>query len=170
MVVGTEAVLQRIDRADAVAFLDLDQELLAPRYRAAEQALALVARAARVVAASGAGERSSGGPPPPADAVARARGGAGGGHADVQPVAEAERARRELLRFPPYSAMAEVSGAGRARVRRAPSAARPASRWWRPATAAGGCERRTTTPCATRWPQVDRPAGRLRIEVDPLRI
>ena len=53
VVVGTEAVLQRIDRADAVAFLDLDQALLAPRYRAAEQALALVARAARVVAASG---------------------------------------------------------------------------------------------------------------------
>ena len=61
VVVGTEAVLQRIDRADAVAFLDLDQELLAPRYRAAEQALALVARAARVAAASGpAGARAAG--------------------------------------------------------------------------------------------------------------
>ena len=35
--------------ADAVAFLDFDQELLAPRYRAAEQALALLARAARLV-------------------------------------------------------------------------------------------------------------------------
>ncbi len=53
VVVGTEAVLQRIERAEAVAFLDLDQELLAPRYRAAEQAFALVVRAARVVGASG---------------------------------------------------------------------------------------------------------------------
>ena len=53
VVVGTEALLQRLDRADAVAFLDLDQELLAPRFRAVEQAMGLVARAARVVAASG---------------------------------------------------------------------------------------------------------------------
>src|SRR3546814_16070077 len=37
VVVGTEAVLQRIGRADAVAILDLDQELLAARYRAAER-------------------------------------------------------------------------------------------------------------------------------------
>src|SRR5690606_37381078 len=34
--VGTEAVLHRIPRAEVVAFLDFDQELLAPRYRAAE--------------------------------------------------------------------------------------------------------------------------------------
>ena len=39
----------RSPRADVVAFLDLDQELLAPRYRAAEQALGLLARAARLL-------------------------------------------------------------------------------------------------------------------------
>ena len=49
MVVGTEAVLHRVASADAVAFLDFDQELTAPRYRAAEQALALLALAGRVV-------------------------------------------------------------------------------------------------------------------------
>ncbi|MEZ5168309.1 MAG: hypothetical protein R2695_18215 [Acidimicrobiales bacterium] len=38
MLIGTEAVLHRIDRADVVAFLEFDQELLAPRQRAAEQA------------------------------------------------------------------------------------------------------------------------------------
>src|SRR5690606_15914420 len=38
VVVGTEATLHQLDRADVVAFLDADQELLAPRYRAAEQA------------------------------------------------------------------------------------------------------------------------------------
>ena len=38
----------------SVAFLDLDQELLAPRYRAAEQAMALLARAARLVGGRGA--------------------------------------------------------------------------------------------------------------------
>ena len=47
--VGTEAVLHQVPDAAVVAFLDLDQELLAPRYRAAEQALALIARAARLL-------------------------------------------------------------------------------------------------------------------------
>ena len=34
VVIGTEAVLHRVRRADVVAFLDIDQELTAPRYRA----------------------------------------------------------------------------------------------------------------------------------------
>ena len=37
--VGTEAVLHRVRNVDVVAFLDFDAELLAPRYRAAEQAM-----------------------------------------------------------------------------------------------------------------------------------
>jgi primosomal protein N' (replication factor Y) len=49
VLVGTEAVLRRVDRADTVAFIEIDQELLAPRYRAAEQAMALLARAGRIV-------------------------------------------------------------------------------------------------------------------------
>ena len=56
VLIGTEAVLHRGGKADVVAFLDLDGELLAPRYRAAEQAMALLARAARLV-----GGRSGGG-------------------------------------------------------------------------------------------------------------
>ncbi|HEV7687611.1 MAG TPA: hypothetical protein VGQ80_13630, partial [Acidimicrobiia bacterium] len=56
VLVGTEAVLRRVGHADAVAFLDLDAELLAPRYRAAEEAMALVTRAARLL-----GDRSKGG-------------------------------------------------------------------------------------------------------------
>ncbi|MDA3040593.1 MAG: hypothetical protein O3C27_13900, partial [Actinomycetota bacterium] len=35
IIVGTEAVLHRVNRADLVVFLDFDQELLAPRFRAA---------------------------------------------------------------------------------------------------------------------------------------
>ncbi len=45
VVVGTEAALHRVRRADAVVFLEFDSELLAPRFRAAEEALALLARA-----------------------------------------------------------------------------------------------------------------------------
>ena len=90
-------------------------------------------------------------------------------NADVQPVAEAERARRELLRFPPYSAMAEVSGAAAPAF--VSALGRPAGievaeagdgRWWvRAADHDVLCDALA---------QVDRPAGRLRIEVDPLRI
>ena len=46
ILVGTEAVLHRVAGARSVAFLDFDQELLAPRYRAAEAALGMLARAA----------------------------------------------------------------------------------------------------------------------------
>ncbi len=49
MLIGTEAVLHRARRASLVVFLDFDQELLAPRYLAAEQAMALLVRAGRLV-------------------------------------------------------------------------------------------------------------------------
>ncbi len=49
VLVGTEAVLHRVRRAGAVAFLDFDQHLLAPRFVAGEEALALLVRAGRLV-------------------------------------------------------------------------------------------------------------------------
>ena len=53
VVVGTEAALHRVDPelgpVAVVAFLELDQELLAPRIRAAEQALWLLVRGARLL-------------------------------------------------------------------------------------------------------------------------
>ncbi len=84
--VGTEAVLHRVrpggDRpVRLVAFPELDQELLAPRYRAAEQALWLLVRAARHV---GPGRRRH---RPRPDAASRSRGGA-------------RRTRRRPLRGP----------------------------------------------------------------------
>ncbi len=55
VVVGTEAALHRRDlrrrRPTLIAYLDFDQELLAPRYRAATQALWLVVRGAQLLAA-----------------------------------------------------------------------------------------------------------------------
>jgi len=63
VVVGTEAALHRVRRAGVVAFLEFDSELLAPRFRAGEQALALLARAARLVAGvdgGGTGDRAPG--------------------------------------------------------------------------------------------------------------
>ncbi len=169
VVVGTEAVLQRIDRADAVAFLDLDQELLAPRYRAVEQALALIARAARVTAASGPAHGRAAGhlllqTRSPDHEVVRAV-----VQADVAPVAAAELARRELLRFPPCSALAEVSGAaappfieGFGQPVDVEVAEVATGRWLlRAADHLHLCD----ALAATR-----RPPGRLRVEVDPLRV
>ena len=71
VLVGTEAVLHRVaGPVGLVAYLELDQELLAPRARAAEQALWLLVRGARLL--------GDGGPPARADPPARARGRAGG--------------------------------------------------------------------------------------------
>lgn len=107
VVIGTDAVLYRASSAAAVAFLDFDQELLAPRQRAAEQALALLARAARVL-----GGRSARGRlivqtrQPDHIVLAAARG------ADPSVVAVAERDRRRLLGIPPYGAQAQIAGPG----------------------------------------------------------
>ena len=105
--VGTEAVLHRVRRADTIAFLDFDAELLAPRYRAAEQAMGLLVRAARLV-----GHRGDGGrlliqtrlPGHPVVAAAL--------HADPGRLATAEQALRRSLRFPPFGALAAVAGPG----------------------------------------------------------
>jgi primosomal protein N' (replication factor Y) len=107
VLIGTEAVLHRArGPVGMVAFLELDQELLAPRARAAEQAMWLLVRAARLLATGGT-ER---GPlllqtrVPDHEVVGAARTG--------RPlvVAGAEWARREALAWPPFGGVAELSG------------------------------------------------------------
>ncbi len=106
--VGTEAALHRVPPGAPVrlvAFLDFDQELLAPRYRVAEQALALLARAARRV-----GPRAGGGRLlvqtrlPDHEVLEAVR------RVDPTVVAAAERPRRQELGYPPFGALAEVRG------------------------------------------------------------
>jgi primosomal protein N' (replication factor Y) len=168
IVVGTEATLHQIDRADAVAFLDLDQELLAPRYRAAEQALALVARAARLVGGKAGGGRLLLQTFVPRHEVVQAA-----LHGDPARVAEAERERRELLRYPPVTALAEVSGAAAGAfvdalggVQGTPIGIEvlgPSDGRW----LVRGPDNRTLCDALA---AVERPPGRLRIAVDPLRV
>lgn len=105
--VGTEAVLHRLDHADTVAFLDFDRELLAPRYRAAEQAMALLVRAARLVGPRGRGGKILVQTFLPHHPVAQAA-----LLADPGRLVEPERRRRRVLALPPYGAYAEISGAG----------------------------------------------------------
>lgn len=107
--IGTEAVLHRVRSLDVVAFLEFDSELLAPRYRAAEQALALLARAGRLV-----GPRAGGGhvlvqtfvPDHPVLSAARS--------GNVIGLWERTAAERRLLGLPPFRALAEVEGTGAA--------------------------------------------------------
>ena len=164
MVIGTEAALHRVDRADVVVFLDLDQELLAPRQRASEQALSLLGRAARLV-----GRRSDGGrivlqTRQPSHEVVQAvlRG-------DPALVAVAERDRRQALGYPPYGAQALVSGAGAEEF--IGSLGSPPG-----VTVRSSHEDRWLLRADDHPPLLDalartpRPAARLRIEVDPLRV
>jgi len=164
VVIGTEAVLHRVDRADVVVFLDLDQELLAPRQRAAEQAMALLARAARLL-----GPRADGGrlvlqTRQPDHEVVRAV-----VRADPALVAVAERDRRAALGAPPYGAEALVTGAG------APdfiaAFGRPTGVRVRGPVDDGWLLRADThDPLLDALAATARPAARLRIEVDPLRV
>jgi primosomal protein N' (replication factor Y) len=161
--VGTEEVLHQLDAAHAVVFLDFDQELLAPRAKAAEQAFTLLVRAARLVGGrAGSGRVVVQTRLPRHEVIDAAL------HADPGRLATAERARRVELGLPPFRALALVSGA-----------AAPAfiERFGAPL----GVD--VLGPTDGRWllratdhdtlcdaiAAVNRPPGRLRIEVDPQR-
>jgi len=162
--VGTEAVLHQVGRADAVAFLDLDQELLAPRYRAAEEALGLIVRAGRLVGGRADGGRVLLQTRSPHHEVCRAA-----LLGDPERVTAAEDERRALLGFPPHQVLAEVGDqAAEAFVAAIPSDAGvqvqgPHDGTWRLRAPDH------VTLCDV-LAAVERPAGRLRLSVDPLRL
>lgn len=175
VVVGTEAVLHRAVAADAVAFLDFDSELLAPRLRAGEEALALLARAARLVSA-GAGPASGGGgrrapgrvlvqtrqPRHPAVQAAVS--------ADPGILTAAEEPVRRELGLPPFRAMAIVSGPAADSYGRAlASAAVPGIDVRGPSAGTWSVLAPDHQVLADLLAVVARPPGRLRVEVDPVR-
>ncbi|HEX7166389.1 MAG TPA: hypothetical protein VF230_05340, partial [Acidimicrobiales bacterium] len=163
VVIGTEAVLHRVARADVVAFLDLDQELLAPRYRAAEQALSLLARAARLVGGRAGGGRLALQTRLPQHEVVQAA-----LLGDPSRVTDAEAPKRALLGFPPAAALAAISGAA-------------AEEYVDRLVALGHLGVDVIGPSDGRWlvrapdhqtlcdalAAVDRPPGRVRVAVDP---
>ena len=162
--IGTEAVLHQVPRADAVIFLDFDQELMAPRSRASEQSLGLLVRASRLV-----GPRAGGGRVlvqtrmPRHDVLVAAL------HADPDRWAAIEATRRQEMDHPPYSAVALVSG---------PAAGAYIDALGSPGgvAVAGPTENsyrlradNHQTLCDA-LAKIVRPSGRVRVEVDPLRI
>ena len=166
IVIGTEAVLWRLPSVAAVVFLDFDQELLAPRQRASEQALALLARGARL-----AGGRRDGGrlvvqtrqPDHPVVQAAVL--------ADPSIVATAEREQRRALALPPCGAQAKVSGAGAETFIAALRAAADTAVGIRGPVGGHFLLRAPShEPLLDLLARTPRPAERLRVEVDPLRV
>ncbi|MGH9123842.1 MAG: hypothetical protein ACRDZ8_03820, partial [Acidimicrobiales bacterium] len=162
VLVGTEAVLRRVREADAVAFLDFDQELLAPRYRASEEALGLLAVASRLV-----GGRSRSGRVlvqtrlPQHEVVMAAL------MADPARLASLEAPLRRDLSLPPETAVALVSGSAAdgyvAALEGVEVLGPDRERWLVKAS-----DHRCLADALSAQPH---PGGRqLRIEVDPLRL
>ncbi len=171
VLVGTEAVLHGGPGAavGVVAFLDFDQELLAPRYRSGEEAMALLARAARVLGGRRRDGRLVVQTRLPGHAVVL-----GAQRGDPTRVSAEEQPRRAALGFPPAVAMAVVSGTAAPAFMEALGTAENAAipegvevlgpsdgRWLVRAP-----DHRTLCDALAAAP---RPPGRLRIEVDPLR-
>ena len=169
ILIGTEAVLWRVHRADVVVLLDLDQELLAPRQRAVEQAFALLARAARLLGGRRSGARLVLQTRQPAHPVVRAA-----REGDPRIVSSYERDRREALGLPPFGAQAQISGAAAEEFARALKSSISSSDR-HPVKVMGPAEGAFLVRCARREPLLEllastpRPAERLRVEVDPLR-
>ena len=158
VVVGTEAALHRVAGTDVVAFLEFDQQLLASSFTASEHALALLARAGRLVGGRRRDGRVIVQTRLPKHEVLRAA-----LHADPSVVNEPDRERRQALGLPPFCAMALVSGdaapefverVGGVDVRGAVDGV-----WQLRAP-----DHRTLCDALAEAP---RPTGRLRIEVDP---
>ena len=100
--IGTEAALHRVSSADVVVFLDFDNELFAPTYRAGEQAWTLLIHATRLLKGSSK-----------ALIVLQSQDASNTQYTDFvspdpQLLIEREQKKREVMQLPPYAAMARV--------------------------------------------------------------
>jgi primosomal protein N' (replication factor Y) len=165
VLVGTEALLHRVGRADVVVFVDLDAELSAPHFRANEAALALLARASRIVRGRTEDGRvvlQTRQPDHPVLVAAVA--------SEPQRLADVDAELRRELHLPPFSAFAQVSGDG------APSVV-DSVRGQIGVEVIGPDNHDAFLVRAAAHGQlcdalarVDRPAERVRISVDPVRV
>jgi primosomal protein N' (replication factor Y) len=178
VLIGTEAVLHRVgDRVGLVAYLELDQELLAPRARAAEQAVWLLVRGARLLgdaAANDAGRLLLQTRLPEHEVVQAVRQG------EPMRVVTAETPRRQALGFPPFGGLAEVRGCAEAVTPVCEAVAEAGVTVLGPVAdgTSGSTRALLRAPSfaalcdALAAPGVDaaRAKGRLRIDVDPRRV
>jgi primosomal protein N' (replication factor Y) len=103
--VGTEAALHRVHEADTVVFLDIDQELAAPRYRASEIVGSLLVHAARLVGRSELGGKvlvqTHSVDSPVLQAMATLR---------IDKYLQSVSEMRNFMKLPPFGALAQLSG------------------------------------------------------------
>ncbi len=172
VVIGTVAALHRRPAGTAggrgvglVGFLDFDQELLAARYRSAEQALSLLVDASRVLGGR-RGRILLQTRRPGHGVIEAAR------LADPARLSAGEWARRELLAMPPAAAVAAVGGEAAPewidRLRASPGSGSlevvgPRDGWWL-------VRAPDPTNLADVAAAVARPRGRLRLRVDPINL
>ncbi|MEO5974096.1 MAG: hypothetical protein ABIQ38_02680 [Ilumatobacteraceae bacterium] len=105
--VGTEAVLHRVHVADTVVLLDVDAELFAPRYRATEITLSLIALAARVARRRTEGGRLLMQTHSPRHELFQTL-----ATLDFDTLLAHESERRRALSMPPFGSLARITGAG----------------------------------------------------------
>lgn len=105
--VGTEAVLHRVHQADTVVLLDVDAELFAPRYRATEITLGLIILAARLARKRTDGGRVMLQTHSPHHELFRAL-----ESLDFNTLLASECDRRRTFSFPPFGALAHITGVG----------------------------------------------------------
>ena len=103
--IGTESLLHRLKDVDSVVFLDIDQELSAPRYRASEITSTLLIGAARLVSRSSKDGRvlvqTFNAQHPLLKAVF---------DKNIDSYIASETASRQAMHMPPFSCLAQVSG------------------------------------------------------------
>ena len=100
--IGTEAALHRVSSADVVVFLDFDNELFAPTYRAGEQAWTLLIHAIRLLKGSSK-----------ALIVLQSQDASNIQYSDFvlpepQLLIQREESKRKAMQLPPYAAMARL--------------------------------------------------------------
>ncbi len=153
VLVGTEAVLHRIDTARRRGLRRLRPGAAGhplPRRRTGAGA----ARAGRSPGRwASRGPRRGRGADPPARAPVVAAAVAG----DVERWTSGEIARRRLLRYPPFAALAHISGARADELRRAPRSVPSASRSAVPSTAPGWPVRPIRRRSPMPWPRSNGP-------------
>lgn len=102
VLLGTTAVLQSLEKCDLAAFLEFDQLLLLPHFRAEEKALAVLAEAARLVGQDGVILLQTRQPENPVIQAAMT--------GDPSQFSQADLALRQELGLPPVVATALLSG------------------------------------------------------------
>jgi len=162
--VGTQAALHRFKKASQVIFLDFDQEILAQRFRANEQALSLLAQASRLVGSRDGDGKIVVQTRQPDHEVLQA---AINGNPELLSVPELER--RKILNLPPFSAQAEISGASAEAFMNL--LGKPENiKIMGPRDGSWLIQAQNSESLAELLNKTEHPSGRLRIQVDPQNI